>query len=234
MLFKSIFHRSQPKIARFDREFIAAHYLKGEGLEVGALHAPLELQPGVRVRYGDFANGDALNNSYPEISTFTKPDLITDLETLRGIEDESLDFLIANHVLEHCEDPIAAMKSVVRTLRTQGIGYLAVPDKRFTFDVEREVTPLEHLIRDHEEGPDWSLRDHYEEWVRLVDKIDGEERKAKIATMLEQRSNIHFHVWEYPDMMRFFTYLLRDMALPLSVEMSCLLGIEVIWVFRKL
>ena len=46
------------------------------------------------------------------------------------------------------------------------IAYLAIPDKRFTFDEACAVTSVEHLLRDHEEGPDVSLREHYEDWCR--------------------------------------------------------------------
>ena len=50
-----------------------------------------------------------------------------------------------------------------------------MPDKRHTFDIDRPVTPIEHLFRDFDQGPDLSRRDHFEEWARLVDKVAGGE-----------------------------------------------------------
>ena len=218
------------------RESIAQQYITGSGIEVGALHSPLSVPAGTQVKYVDFEAAAVLDDHYPELShtTITRPDIISDMETLRGIDDSSQDFVIANHVLEHCEDPIKAIKSTARVLRPDGIAYFAIPDKRFTFDKDRNVTTLEHLIRDHEDGPDVSLREHYEDWCHHVDKLNGQEYSDKVELLLKLRSNIHFHVWEYQDMMALFHYLLGIEELRLRVEMSFLTGNEVIWVLRKL
>lgn len=217
------------------RETIACQYLSGSGIEVGALHSPLTLPAGASARYVDFEQPDDLDAHYPELShtKLTRPDIISNLETLSGVEDTSQDFVIANHVLEHCEDPIKAIKSTARVLRASGIAFLAIPDKRFTFDKERKITTLDHLIRDHEEGPDVSLQEHYREWCECVDKLEGQELNQKVELLLATRGNIHFHVWEYPSMMEMFLYLTRDAGLPLDIELSFLTGNEVIWVLRK-
>ena len=55
--------------------------------------------------------------------------------------------------MEHCEDPIMTIKTFVRVLRRDGFLFLAVPDKKYTFDKDRNLTSLEHLIRDHLVGP---------------------------------------------------------------------------------
>lgn len=217
------------------RESIAQHYISGSGIEVGALHSPLLVPAGTQVKYVDFEAPSELDEHYPELShtVITRPDIISDMETLRGIDDNSQDFVIANHVLEHCEDPIRAVKSAARVLRPNGIAYFAIPDKRYTFDKDRNVTTLEHLIRDHEYGPDVSLREHYEDWCRHVDKLNGQEYCDKVELLLNLRSNIHFHVWEYPDMMAFFHYMTTVLKVSLDVEMSFLTGNEVIWILRK-
>jgi predicted SAM-dependent methyltransferase len=48
---------------------------------------------------------------YPELKSrkFIEPDIIDDGEKLSRIEDASQDFIIANHFLEHCEDPIGTV-----------------------------------------------------------------------------------------------------------------------------
>ena len=152
---------------------------------------------------------------------------------MRGIDSASQDFLIANHVLEHVEDPLRAVASIGRVLRQSGIAFVALPDKRFTFDVEREITTLDHLLRDHEEGPDWSRSAHYEEWCRRVDKLDGEAGAQKVSLMLSQRTNIHFLVWDYAAMVELFSYVVRGPQFGLDVQLSLLNGIDVIWVLRK-
>jgi len=217
------------------RESIAQQYITGSGIEVGALHSPLLVPVGAEVKYVDFETPAELDNHYPELSdtTITRLDIISDMETLRGINDSSQDFVIANHVLEHCEDPVKAVKSTARVLRPNGVAYFAIPDKRFTFDEGRDVTTLEHLIRDYEEGPEVSLREHYEDWCRHVDKLNGNEFSKKVELLLKLRSNIHFHVWEFPDMMKLFHHLTTVMKVPFDVEMSFLTGNEVIWILRK-
>ena len=39
-------------------------------------------------------------------------DVVDDAQTLATFPDESVDFVIANHVLEHLEDPIGALENV--------------------------------------------------------------------------------------------------------------------------
>jgi predicted SAM-dependent methyltransferase len=229
----SILRAKEAPIEASKRERIAAEYLKGSGVEFGALHSPLAVPAGVAVKYADFQNIEQLKLSFPEISTIKSPDYVTDLETMRGIDDASQDFIIANHVLEHVEDPLKALESMARVLRPKGIAYIALPDKRFTFDKDRVLTPLEHLIQDHREGPDWSLKSHYEEWCRCVDGLSGVDHAQKMTLMVSQRSNIHFHVWDYPAMMELFSYVMRCETSNFDVEMSALNGIEVIWILRR-
>ncbi len=217
------------------RHSLAQHYLHGHGIEVGALHEPLPLPRGASARYVDFADTGTLQQSYPELAhaSLKAPDIVADLETLQGIADASLDFVIANHVLEHVENPIKAVKTISRVLKSDGIAYLAIPEKTQTFDHLREITTLEHLIRDFEEGPDASLREHYIDWCTNVDRLKGAELNAKVDVLIETRANIHFHVWEYRDMLAFFHYMCSPEQSGLSVETSFLNGVEVIWVLSK-
>ncbi|HEV2676336.1 MAG TPA: methyltransferase domain-containing protein [Aliidongia sp.] len=215
------------------RTRIAADFLKGSGVEFGALHSPLSVPAGVTVKYADFQTIDQLKLSFPDLPSIRSPDYVTDLESMSAIGDASQDFVIANHVLEHVEDPLKALGSMARVLRSKGIAYIALPDKRFTFDKDRVLTPLDHLLRDHREGPDWSLAGHYEEWCRCVDGLSGSEHAQKMGLMLSQRDNIHFHVWDYPAMMELFSYVTRAETSEFGIEMSALNGSEVIWILRR-
>lgn len=88
------------------RKQLSAVFLKGFGLEIGALHNPLWVSAGVSVKYVDRANEHELQKHYFETDNITKPDIIDDGETLLTLPNASQDFIIANHVLEHCENPI--------------------------------------------------------------------------------------------------------------------------------
>jgi SAM-dependent methyltransferase len=215
------------------RTRLAGQYLTGRGLEFGALHFSLSVPIWASVRYADVLTADQLRVAFPDVANIQVPDVITDFETMTGIEDASEDFIVANHVMEHVEDPLKALESISRVLRPSGVGFIALPDKRFTFDRDRPITPLEHIIKDHRDGPDGSRAAHYDEWVRCVDRLEGEAHRQKVSLMLSQQANIHFHVWDYPAMMEMFAYVARMPQLGLEIEASVLNGIEVIWILRK-
>jgi hypothetical protein len=109
---------------------LATHYLKENGIEIGALHEPLTLPAGVHVKYVDRLSRDNLRKHYPDLSSFNliEPDVISGGETLREIGDKSVDFVIANHFIEHTDDPIATIKTFARVLTLNGIIFIAVPD----------------------------------------------------------------------------------------------------------
>ena len=110
-----------------------------------------------------------LRREYPELADWdlTEVDIVDDGEKLAKIPAESQDFIIANHFLEHTEDPIGTIETHLGKLKPGGVLFYAVPDKRFTFDFRRPVTPIEHMVADFEEGPERSRAEHYREWCRL-------------------------------------------------------------------
>jgi SAM-dependent methyltransferase len=180
-----------------DRETVARIYLKGTGVEIGALHNPLAVPPGVTVRYVDRLSTPDLRRQYPELATQTlvDVDIVDDGERLASVGDATQDFVIANQVLEHCQNPLATIEQWTRVLKAGGILFLTLPDKRFSFDVERPVTTVEHVLRDYREGPAWSRQQHFEEWVALVEKVPVEGRAARTAQVIREDYSIHFHVW---------------------------------------
>jgi hypothetical protein len=214
---------------------LACHYLSGEGIEVGALHSPMPVPPGVRVKYIDRMSVIDLRRHYPELGNadLLDPDIITDGQTLAGIGDLSQEFLIANHVVEHFEDPIGFIKNLLRVLKPAGIGFLSVPDKRYTFDRDRPITPLDHLITDHEMGPHISQWDHYLEWAAL-DGLSGEELISRARLLREINYSIHFHVWDLETFASTLLTIKDTYSLPFTVEMFCSNGPEFIVILKKL
>jgi predicted SAM-dependent methyltransferase len=178
------------------RAELAARWLKaGSGIEIGALHQPLSVPAAATVYYVDRKTIPELRTHYAELAKYelVEPDVIDDGERLSTFADESQDFVIANHFIEHCEDPISALANAFRVLRTGGILYLAAPDQRRTFDRERPLTSIEHLERDYREGPGWSRTGHFEEWARLVDHVD--DVPGRVRQLMDMDYSIHFHVW---------------------------------------
>jgi SAM-dependent methyltransferase len=218
-----------------DRTFIANKYLRGEGIEIGALHRPLKTPRSATVKYVDRLTVEDLRKHYPELAELplVKTDIIDDGQKLGTVGDASQDFVIANHFLEHAPDPIATVSNLFRVLKTGGVLYLTLPDKRYTFDVDRPVTTLEHVIRDHEEGPEWSRLEHYREWSRLVEKRDGEEAERYAEELIEKDYSIHFHVWSPTEMLELVIYLKTGVGLPLDIELFCQNQGECIFILRK-
>ncbi|HKR01922.1 MAG TPA: glycosyltransferase [Pyrinomonadaceae bacterium] len=220
-----------------NRRLIANTYLQGQGIEIGALHNPLEVPKAAKVRYVDRMHAAELRRHYPELEALplVPVDIISDGERLEVFEDETQDFVIANHFLEHCQNPINALMNMLRVLRPGGVLYLAVPDKRFTFDADRPVTTLEHLLRDYAEGPEWSKEQHFREWARLVSKAEGEAAmKAEAARLMELDYSIHFHVWTQAEIMEVLLALKERFNARFEIELLLQNGHhEVIAVLRK-
>jgi predicted SAM-dependent methyltransferase len=223
------------RLTPLNRDAIAERYLHGEGLEIGALHNPLPVPEQARVRYVDRMTTAELRRQYPELDgkPLVDVEVVDDGERLESVPDESVDFVIANHFLEHCQDPIGALGTMFRVVRPGGVVYLAVPDKRFTFDADREVTSTEHLLHDHRDGPEGSRQQHFEEWARLVDKVGEAEVGAHTAKLLEADYSIHFHVWTQADALELLTVARRELDFDFDVEVAIRNGHENVFVLRR-
>ncbi|MGD0199050.1 MAG: methyltransferase domain-containing protein, partial [Solirubrobacteraceae bacterium] len=217
------------------RDDVARRFLVGEGIEIGALSVPLHLPPGAHVRYVDRKSNAALAEDFPELdpTRFVPVDVVDDGASLRSFADATLDFVVANHVTEHTEDPIAALQSQVRVLRDGGVLFLVVPDRRFTFDRDRPATTLEHLQRDHEQGPQWSRREHYREWVSLVERFDPQDVEARAAKLDAEQASIHFHTWQLEDFLALLGYCQDELELAARLEHAQMIRAEFLVVLRK-
>lgn len=217
------------------RRDIAFQYLSGEGIEIGALHAPLEVPAGVKVHYVDRMSVSDLRKQYPELAAvnLVEADIVDNGETLSSIADNSWDFVIANHMIEHCQNPIGTLENFLRVLKPGGLVYMGVPDKRHTFDIDRPLTSLDHLVRDYNEGPEWSKLGHYEEFIRLVDKSPEEQVAARMQHLLDIDYSIHFHVWTAESFPELLEYCQKQLGFCFTIEFSQENSMEVIMILRK-
>jgi SAM-dependent methyltransferase len=217
------------------REDLARRYLRGDGIELGAATWPLRVPPSARVRYVDRLARPALVESYRDILAASEldaglipaTDVIDDAATLATFADGSLDFVIACHVLEHIEDPVGCLTNLLRVLRPGGVLFLALPDPRGSFDAARERTSVEHVLRDHRDGPEVSRRGHYEEWARFVE--GAADVAARADAFAAEDARHHFHVWELDD----FLELLRALELPAELELGQRSGEEFVVILRR-
>lgn len=190
---------------RMGRNIVARRYLTGRGLEIGAFAAPTMMPPRAHATYVDRVpashwEGVAEYEGYYLID----PEVVEDATTLSSLPDNGYDFLVACHMLEHSPDPIRALVNWVRVVRPGGIVMIVVPDKRFTYDRDREITSFEHVYRDYVEGPNVSADEHYTDIARNIYKMDIEMEIADYVSKKEPA--VHFHVW---DLEAFIDLILR-------------------------
>jgi SAM-dependent methyltransferase len=228
------------------RAKFAASYLTGEGLEIGPLHLPLEMPPHARARYVDRMTVDELRREYPELSGWelAPVDIVDDGELLTTVPDASQDFIVANHFLEHCEDPIGTIEVHLSKLKPGGVLFYAVPDKRYTFDFRRPLTEIDHMVSDHEQGPERSRSAHYEEWTRLVaedesaksapEETDSEQSLVRRAEELEaSRYSIHMHVWTQAEFLKLILHCKWRFDDAFEIEAAARRSLEFLVVLRK-
>jgi SAM-dependent methyltransferase len=72
--------------------------------------------------------------------------LIMDGSHLSRIPDNSYDFTMGSHYLEHLLNPLQALASMHRVLRRGGVALLILPNKDFCFDHRRGVGRMEDIL----------------------------------------------------------------------------------------
>jgi SAM-dependent methyltransferase len=213
------------------REELAVRYLRGDGIEIGALHRPLWSPKIASVSYVDVLSRAELLRAWSDTCGpfVVETSVVDDGERLDKFASASVDFVIANHVLEHMEDPIGALHNWARVLRPNGIIFTTLPDARYTFDAGRPRTTIGHLVRDHVEGPAVSREEHYREWAHLIEGVPEEKVPDRMAELARAERREHFHVWE----LETFLELLRHLDLPTRLVVVQAVANEFTAVLRK-
>ncbi len=78
------------------------------------------------------------------------------------LEDKSVDFVLASHVIEHFPDPIKALLEWERV--ASKYIFLVVPHRDRTFDSDRALTPVDELIERHASGFTSDEDRHWSVW----------------------------------------------------------------------
>ena len=231
------------RVVSHNRMILSARYIDGEGIEIGGLGRPLDVVSTANVSYVDRFSVEELKANYPEMPAgrVLAPDIVANGETLDPISDASQKFVIANHVVEHFQNPLLFFHNVYRVLKEDGILFLAIPNKEETFDHERPVTDFAHLERDFSEGPEWSKRQHFEEFVEFADLEDigrpgwqtEVERETLISKLINNDYSIHFHVWDTNAMIEMITGMAKKYHLNFHIRHVMSSGDEGVFILQK-
>jgi predicted SAM-dependent methyltransferase len=212
-------------------------YVLGKGIEIGALHRPLPVHKCVQVIYIDKIDvTTAYTEHYSKLKEekFTNVDVLDDGEILSTIPIDSCDFIIANHFIEHTENPINTIKTHLSRIRTGGILYYIIPDKRKTFDIDRPITSFEHVLDDYQHGPEISRDDHFQEWSKIVKHVPENQINEYIKKLKSINFAIHFHVWDAKTLREFFEKTNKILGNKFVIEEFVERGEENIVILRKI
>ncbi len=157
------------------------------------------------MRYVDRWEPDQNRALFPELgeATFPEPDIVANLDVdgLRMIENESQNFVIASHIIEHVADPLGLLDDVHRVTSGGGVALILLPDRRRTFDSRRESTSLDHLIDEHELAPTVVDDAHIIEFLdhteppEVVAALHADEAAMREAIERHRTRSIHAHCW---------------------------------------
>lgn len=209
---------------------LAARWLRGRGLEFGALHQPLAVDPSqATVVYADRWTRPEAIELFPELASEFAEDLTAaivdptfriDLDTddLSSVEPQHFDFFIANDVMEHLANPIRFLKAVADVMTPGSRLFLSIPDGHYTHDANRPVTPRRHLWQEYRHDvtavDDAHVLDHLEAADQPVPTAP-DERQACFDDL--RRRSFHVHVWDDDSFGRMLRQANRRLSLDLDV-----------------
>jgi predicted SAM-dependent methyltransferase len=223
-----------------------ARELHGHGVEFGPGCHPVKLGPCVSsIRYCDVFDRAGYAALFPEVGAAANhfPDPIHfqlqfDREPFADrIGRESLDFVVANHVLEHLINPIRFLEQCFQVLKLGGLLYLGLPDKRRIFDRYRRRTPLSDLIVRYETGETEVSAERVAEYLNQVEwpaeqiRPDNPEHRALIEW--HARRSIHVNVWMLDDIIELLQHLGRHRDMPWALYDGMVGGGEFLLLLRK-
>lgn len=181
--------------------------LVGAGYEIGAGERPSCVPSACEVTYIDkFTFEEASDGSF---RNKTKNNLVSvshyeEMEQLKSIPDDSAEFFIACHVIEHVPNVIRGFREIHKKLRRGGHFILVVPDKRYIFDADRPTTSLEHFIADDAASETPTL-EHYLEYARRS-KHDINWQATGLHDY-QNKKDCHFHTFTPDSFQELLSYI---------------------------
>lgn len=126
---------------------------------------------------------------------------IAEATALVDVASEEYDFVLSSHMLEHAANPIRALLEWKRLLLPGGMLVLLLPDRRYTFDHQRPVTTMHHLIADFETDMQETDLTHLPEILALHDLDRDPEAGSMQAFTSRSLHNfdnrcLHHHVFD--------------------------------------
>lgn len=150
------------------KESALAHkYLDGlTGVEIGgAAFNPFNIPGCKNVDYTDAPDTMFKQSDMAQCGETMKVDIVADGAEL-PFPNDSLDYILSSHVMEHFKDPIGVLLGWMKIVRPGGYIFMIIPHKERTFDKDRPCTTVQELISRHD-NPDTTgvdTHEHYSVW----------------------------------------------------------------------
>lgn len=218
----------------------------GVALEVGAFDNPtLHAEDGFAVRYADYFSAEELRveaarNPRRSIERMVGVDYVIKGPRLSPFIPESIGLLVANHVVEHLPDPIGWLRDVALMCTDDAAIFMAVPDRRYTFDLYKQPSDIVSLVRafdERKEQPDaydiarmrylHQRVDAKAVWASgkrppMPGRTEGGFRKVMEQAAAQAAAgyvDVHCHYYTAGSFLHIFTELFESGYLPWKVEL---------------
>lgn len=209
-LFRNLFPK---KIKNYN--FYKSEFQNLRGLEIGGpsfaftekgflpLYPIIENLDGCNFSENTVWEGEISSGQTYKYGNSTGTQFIFDGGNLESIPDNSYDFILSCHSLEHMANPIKALKEWKRVIKNNSYILMIIPHKDNTFDRNRPLTTLDHLRNDWENDTNENDSTHFDEVISFHDlSLDAgvrsiEELKIRTLDNINNRC-VHHHVFNTP------------------------------------
>jgi SAM-dependent methyltransferase len=177
------------------------------------------------MRYADRRTKAGSLELYPEMripfgSRMVDVDIVVDLDhsDLTELTSLDFDFFVANGVLEHLANPLLFLARLGRVMKPGARLLLSVPDRDFTFDTCRALTPVEHLVAEYEAGVTEVSDAHLVDALRhLLPSLPEDPVSRRALFDAHRERSIHVHVWDQRSMDDFLRHATKSLLIPLRL-----------------
>ncbi len=226
------------------RHHFANKYLSGDGIEIGAQFRPIQITNNkANVKYVDRISREKTSEIYGlPVDSLIEPDYCLEADNLHIFPNNSLDFIVANHVLEHTEDPIGTLVEWFRVVKEQGTLFITAPNYRSNeYDFRRKPVNLEHLISDYyNPSPSKKQQDKVEHWrefiTNVMDLTEDEPKFEKtLKDYIHRDERTHFHVYDLKLLEQILNCIHNTLRIRIRVINTFYLGysFEILMVLQK-
>ncbi len=126
-------------------------------------------------------------------------------ETLFSIYDA----IVSSNVVEHSPNPIWLLLNFHFITKPNGYQYHAIPHNRYTYDMYRKPTPIEHMIQDFEKITNETDRVHNEDYIQSAIEKHGYQKEFHKKYPVAY-PYMHFHVFDETNTRELFEFMFED------------------------